>query len=226
MELKDRVVLVTGSSKGIGRECAVLLSKLGTKVVITYLSDKKGGEETLKECNKYSDCLLLKLDVKSDASISKGVKEIIKRYGKIDLLINNAGILYDKDFSDQSMREIEEQINVNLIGSIRVTKFVLPYLIKRNEAVIINVSSQAGKYGHDGFTGYSPSKFGLRGFTQALADELPNNVRTYVVNPDTTRTAMSKFRGVSSDNVASIIINVAMENIGKKSGEDIDILNR
>lgn len=225
MNIKNKVVLVTGSSSGIGKETAVAFAKKGSKVILTYNKTRKGGEEALKECKKYSDTLLVQLDVTYDKSINNLVKKAIDHFKKIDLLVNNSGIVVIKDFEKQTFQDIENQININLIGAMKITHAFLPHLKKQKEAVIINIASAYSKTVDTEVSIYCASKFGLRGFTQALALELPNNVRTYVVNPSLTATRMTNFEGVSPEKVADIIIKTAEETLNKKSGDDIDIKN-
>ncbi|MEK6800497.1 MAG: SDR family oxidoreductase, partial [Nanoarchaeota archaeon] len=214
-------VFVTGSSTGIGRETAIEFSKSGAKIVISFLKNKKSGEDVLKECQKNSEAMLVQMDVLSTESVENAIKEALRKFGGIDVLINNAGILIGKMFKEQSLEELEKQIDINLKGLIKVTKLSFPYLERNEEAVIVNVSSMSGKYTHARHTAYGASKFGVRGFTKALADELPKNIRIYCVNPNLTATPMTNLRGENPKKVAEIILKTAKEELGKKSGEDI-----
>ena len=223
MEIKNKVILITGSSSGIGKETAILFAKQGAKVIITYNKNKSSALSVFKECSKYSKCFLVQLKLSQDNSIKKSLKTIKEKFGAVDILINNAGVLYDKPLLEQSVEEIEEQININLTSQIKITKLLLPELQKSDEALIINISSIAGKRAHEGFTAYSASKFGVRGFTQALTYELPDNVRIYCVNPGLTATPMTNFHGVSTKVVAKKILETALEILNKKSGDDIDL---
>lgn len=224
MELKNKVVLITGSSIGIGKETALAFAKEGSKIIITYNTNKKEAEKTLKECKKLTECLLFHLYVTKTDSIKKVVKNTIDKFGAIDILINNAGVLVWKNFIEQSENEVENQINVNLIGLMNVTKIAIPYM-KEDEGMIINISSAAGKVGYGEIAPYCASKFGVRGFTKALALELPENIKTYVVNPGLTATQMTNFQGIHPKKVADVIVDTAKENLDKKSRDDIDIEN-
>ncbi len=223
MNIKNKVVFITGSSKGIGKETALAFSKNGANVVVTYFNDKKAGDETLKECEKFSECLLVKLDVKSAESVKKAIENIVKKFGGIDILINNAGVLHDKYFKEQSLKELEEQIDINLKGPIKVTKIAFPHLEKRKKSLIINIASMSGKRTHEGHSAYGASKFGVRGFTQALSCELPDNMKVYAVNPEKTATSMTNFIGINPKEVADVVVKTAKEELGKKSGDDIDL---
>ncbi|MBI2448765.1 SDR family oxidoreductase [Candidatus Pacearchaeota archaeon] len=223
MELKNKIVLVTGSSLGIGRETAIQFAKKGCKVIVTYHKDKKEGEKVFQECKKYGDALLLQLDISNNKSIDNAVKEIIKKFSRLDILVNNSGVVHWKELKDIIDKEIEQEINVNLLGLIKVTKAFLPQFYKQKEGIIINIASGAGKKAHKGLSVYCATKFGVRGFTQTLALELPHGVRTYCVNPGATATRMTDFKGIPSSKVAGIIIKTAEETLGKRSGDDIDV---
>ena len=222
MELKNKVVLITGSSIRIGKETALAFAKEGSKIVITYNTNKKEAEKTLKECKKPTECLLFHLDVTKTDSIKKVVKNTIDKFDAIDILITNAGVIVWKNFMEQSENEIENQINTNLIGLMNVTRIVIPYM-KEDGGIIINISSTAGKEGYNELVPYCASKFGVRGLTKALALELPENIKTYIVNPGITATQMTNLQGTPPKKVADIIVDATKENLDKKSGNDIDI---
>jgi len=171
MELKDKVVLVTGSSQGIGKETAIAFAEKGANLIITYNKNKKLGEEVLKECEKHNKCSLINLNVKDEKSIEDVFKKIKNEFGKLDVLVNNAGVIRWKDFSKQDEKDIDDQIETNLTGLIKTTKVFLPLLSKQKEVVIINISSGAGKQAYGDLSVYCATKFGVRGFTQALAQE-------------------------------------------------------
>lgn len=222
MDLKDKVIFITGSSNGIGKETAVEFAKRGGKVVVSYNNSEEDGEKVLKECEKFSEVLLLRVDVKSEDSMKEAVEEIINRSGGIDILVNNAGILLIKPFAEQTLGEIENQVFINLLGVMKMTRLFLPHLEKRKEAIIVNVASIYSKVASDEVVSYCATKFGVRGFTQGLAQELPNNVKTYCVNPGLTATRITNFEGVSPKKVAEVIVDVC-EKSDKESGSDIGI---
>ena len=225
MYLKDKVILVTGSSEGIGKATAIALAKQKAKVIVTYNKSKKQGQETLKECKKYSDCILIQLDVTNESSIKKCVEEVIEKFGAIHILVNNSGIYIEKRFIEQNNKEIRNQIEVNLIGLMNITKTVLPYMQGQNLGIVINIASMTGKrIKWPEMAPYAASKFGVRGFTKGLAKEYEDtNIKLYSINPGMTATRMSNFEGIHPSKVADIIVKVAEERLNKKSGEDIDI---
>jgi len=222
MNLKDKVVLITGSSAGIGKETAIQFAEKGSTVIVTYNEGKEEGKKILEECEKHGEAILLHLDVRDDSSIANVVKEIIKRFGRIDILVNNAGVIMWKHLMEQDKEDIEEQIKVNLTGLVKVTRAFLPHFHNR-EGIIINIASGAGKEGFSELTVYCGTKFGVRGFTQALSYELPAGVRIYCVNPGMTATRMTNYTGMGPSKVAEVILLAAEEKLDKKSGEDVDV---
>lgn len=223
MEIKDKVVLITGSSIGIGEETALAFAKEGAHTVITYNSNKQKGEEVFKACNKIKESFFIQLDIRSESSIKKVVESVIDKFGAIDILINNAGVLTVKSLVEQRSDEIDSQIDTNLKGLIKMTKAVLPFMQGQNEGIIINIASDAGKTGYGDFTIYCATKFGVRGFTQALADELPRGIKVYNINPSLTATQMTNFSGIPAKKVAEIIVRAAKEKIKADESRDIDV---
>jgi len=218
--MKGKNVIITGSSIGIGRYTAYEFAKEGANIVITYFQDK---EEALKT---YENCLKLGmergwiyfLDIANDESMKEFIKNIKKDIKYIDILINNAGVCVWKPLRNQSIEEIEVQLRVNLEGLIKLTRLMLPYIKDQ----IINIGSGAGKVGFADLSVYCATKFGLRGFTQALAQEL-RHIKVYCVNPGMTATRMTNFQGVDPERVAKVILNTAKGIYGKPSGSDIDV---
>lgn len=225
MELKDKVVLITGSSQGIGRETALLFAKEGAHVVVTYHMSEKKGEEIYKECNKIKKSMLVRLDVTDEKSIKKCVEEVIDEFGTIDVLINNSGVLVWKSLLEQSNKEIDSQIDTNLKGLIKMTKAVLPFMKGQNDGMIINIASIAGKRASasENYAPYCATKFGVRGFTQAMANELPKGIKIFAVNPGMTATHMTDFRGVKPSRVAEVILKTAMGEIKPDENLDVDV---
>ncbi len=217
--MRGKVVLITGSSIGIGRYTAYEFARAGARLVITYHRDKEEGEVTKRRCLELGaeDAILLYLDLKDNGSIIGCVEEAVKRYGRIDILVNNAGVLAWKPLKEQSFEEIEDQVRVNLEGLIKITKVALPYV----KEMIINIGSGAGKTGFSELTTYCATKFGVRGFTQALAEE--ESVKVYAVNPGMTATRMTGYQGVRPEKVAKIIFRVASGEIRRPSGSDVDV---
>jgi len=219
-DLKSKVVLITGSSLGIGKETSFKFAEEGCKVVVTYCKDHKEGSDAAKRCRELgaSDVLLLKLDLTDDKSIRNCVKDLTKKFGKIDILINNAGVIAWKPLKEQSFEDIENQIRTNLEGLIKMTKECLPYV----KEMVINIASGAGKSAYGGLSAYCATKFGVRGFTQSLAQET-TSIRVLSVNPGMTATRMTNFHGAKPEKVAEVILSAAKGGYKVKSGSDIDV---
>ena len=220
MDLKNKVVLITGSSLGIGKETAFKFAKEGCKIIITYYKDKTEGLEVSKKCLDLgaSEVLVLQLNVMENESIKDCVKKVIDKFKKIDILINNAGIIAWKRLKEQSFKDIEEQIRTNLEGLIKMTKECLPHV----RETIINIASGAGLEGYGGLSTYCATKFGVRGFTQSISHEL-HGLKVFAVNPGTTATRMNNFRGYPPEKIAEIILNTVKGKYKAKSGSDINV---
>ena len=218
--MKNKTVFITGTSSGIGKETAFRFASTGARVVLTYHKKKKEGRRTEKHCVELGadDTLLLHLDVMNDKSIADAIKQTRKKYGNIDILINNAGTGVVKPFKDNSTNEIEQQLRTNLEGLIKVTHAFIPHV----REAIINVGSFLSKNAFPDMAVYCASKFGVRGFTQSLAQELPD-LRICCVNPDLTATPLTGNEGRPPELVADIIFKVASRKIRVKKGGDVDV---
>lgn len=223
MRLKDKIVVVTGSSAGIGEETAELFADRGSKVVVTYHSGEEEGRETFDRCKKHSEAMLTQLDGTDKDSIRAALDNIKDKFGTPDILVNNAGIQNSGKLINISHEDIEDQIEVNLTGLINMTKIFLDEMLEKEEGLVINIGSGLGKSGMARVATYSATKFGVRGFTQSLAGELPNGFRTYVVNPGMTATRMTDYKGTEPKNVADVIVRTAEEDLNKRSGDDVDV---
>lgn len=217
------MVFITGASGSIGRETACKFAGEKMKLIVTYNRNKSKGEETYKKCQSLgaSDVLLLQLDLANNRSINHAVNGAVKKFKKIDILINNAGVVAWSPLKDQSLADIEKQIRINLEGLIKMTKIFLPHI----KDMIINVGSGAGKTGFADLSTYCASKFGVRGFTQALAEEV-EHIKVYAVNPDMTATKMTDFQGRPPEQVAEVILKTAKGEYRARSGSDIDVWER
>lgn len=164
MRLKDKVCVITGSSDGIGEAIARGYAKEGAKVVITYNTQKDKANKIAKEIN--AD-LVLHLDVRSRESIKKAFKTVNDKYGRINVLVNNAGINRTADFDKQTDEEWDEVMDVNITGPFRCSQEVLPYITDYGR--IINIGSLSGEYGGPRTPSYAAAKMGLMALTHNLA---------------------------------------------------------
>lgn len=189
-----KTVLVTGGSRGIGRACAIELAKVGYDVIINYVGNTEAAEKTVEELKAIgSNSKAYRFDVTNSESVNESIKEIVDEYGKIDALVNNAGITRDGLFMRMSEENWSAVINTNLNSAYNVTSPVAKLMIKQRHGAIVNMSSIVGIYGNAGQANYAAAKAGLIGFTKALAKELGSrNVRVNAVAPGFIQTDMTK----------------------------------
>lgn len=182
-------VFITGGSGGIGGAMVREFAALGYNVAFTYKTGEKAAE-TLK--NAIPSCLALYCDVIDANSVNAAVDAAVKRFGRIDVLINNAGMAQQKLFTDITGTEWDEMMNVNLKSCFLTCKAVLPQMINRKSGSIINVSSMWGQVGASCEVHYSAAKAGVIGFTKALAKELgPSGIRVNCIAPGVIDTPMN-----------------------------------
>jgi 3-oxoacyl-[acyl-carrier protein] reductase len=186
--------LVTGGGRGIGKETAIFLAKKGMNVVIC---SRTQGEidAVVKEIKSMGNNQIMgrKCDVSKSDEVINLVKEILVKYGRIDVLVNNAGITYVKKLVDTTEEEWNHTLDINLKGVFLLSKTILPQMMKNNFGIIINVSSGAGKVGFEDISVYCASKFGIMGLTESVAWEVGNyNIRVMTVCPGEVATKMQK----------------------------------
>lgn len=171
--LKDKVAIVTGASKGIGRAIAINFAKEGAKVVLNYRSDDNGAQEVLKEIENSGGVALLHKGDVSDFSVAEDlIKFCIEKFSRIDILVNNAGITRDTLLLRMKEEDFDSVINVNLKGSFNCVKHASSFMIKQKYGKILNISSVIGIIGNVGQINYAASKAGIIGMTKSLAKEL------------------------------------------------------
>ncbi|CDB31501.1 3-oxoacyl-[acyl-carrier-protein] reductase [Clostridium sp. CAG:575] len=189
----SKVAFITGGTRGIGKKIAITLAKDGYDIAINYRKENDDLENIKNEIEKTNaKFLAVKGDVTDIDSTQQMVNDIIKEYGKIDVLVNNAGITKDTLLVRMKKEEFEDVIDVNLIGTFNITKNVIPYMIKQRKGRIINISSVVGISGNAGQTNYSASKAGIIGFTKSLAKEVGSrNILVNAVAPGFIETQMT-----------------------------------
>ena len=191
--MNEKVVLVTGSSNGIGKATIIEFASKGYNVVINYNNSKSEAEELKKYVEeKYNiKALTLKADVSSENEVKEMIEKIINEFGNIDVLVNNAGIVYDRDFNDIKVEEFENTLKVNVIGAFIVAREVSKYMKKGSS--IINVSSTNGtKTISPECLDYNISKIGLQSLTRDLAFQFKPNIRVNAIAIGWAETDMNK----------------------------------
>ena len=209
----NKIVLVTGASRGIGREIAEKLAQKGYQVIANYNKSEEKAKE-LKEKNPNID--IYKADVSKRDDVHKMVEYIMQKYKKIDVLVNNAGISISGVFTDVTDEEWNKIINNNLYSVFCTTQEVLSNMIARKEGCIINISSIWGIVGSSCETIYSVAKAGVDGMTKSLAKELgPSNIRVNSIAHGIIDTEMNS--NYTLDEIEEIKEEIPLERIGKKS---------
>lgn len=219
---ENKVALITGGSRGIGKSIAEKFAKNGYNLVINYVSDSTKTEELAKEFQEGNniEVLFVKADVTDFNSCENMVKQAIEKFGKIDVLVNNAGITKDGLLMRMKEEDFDKVINVNLKGTFNVTKNVVPYMMKQKNGRIVNISSVVGVTGNAGQCNYAASKAGIIGFTKSLAKELASrNILANAIAPGFIKTDMTD---VLSDAVKETI-NTQIPL--KKMGESTEVAN-
>lgn len=186
--------LVTGSGRGIGRETAILLSKKGFNLVICSRSQNEI-DSVVKEIKSFGNDKIIgrECDVSVSSQVNALVNDALDIYGRIDVLINNAGISYVRKLIETTEEQWDNTLDINLKGSYLFSKAIVPHMMEHNYGVIINVSSDAGKVGFEGISAYCASKFGMIGLTESLAREVANyNIRAMTICPGDVATKMQK----------------------------------
>ena len=189
MEIKNKVVLITGASQGIGKSTAIALSKQGASIIINFNSNDSLANAVLNECNKYSqNNIIIKADITNEKEVREMFSKITKKYRKLDILINNAGI-FDESDNPTNLKAFENIFSLNFLGQVRVIKFSLDLM---KEGKIINVSSAHGKIGHGrpDAIAYSAMKSALNSYTKNLAKSLAPKILVNAIAPGQTLTPM------------------------------------
>ena len=170
---EKKVAIITGGSRGIGKEIAKKFAKENYNLVINYVSEKTNTEELKKEFEALgAEVLFIKTNVTSYEECEKMAKDAINKFGKIDVLVNNAGVTKDSLLLRMKEEDFDTVINVNLKGTFNVTKACIPYMMKKKSGKIVNISSVVGISGNSGQANYAASKAGIIGFTKSVAKEL------------------------------------------------------
>jgi 3-oxoacyl-[acyl-carrier protein] reductase len=210
----DKCALITGATRGIGKQIAITLAKQGYNIALNYRKENEELENTKKEIEEIGvQVLAVKGDVANFENCENFVKQVIERFGQIDVLVNNAGITKDMLLMRMKKEDFEQVIDTNLVGTFNVTKNVVPYMMKARSGRIINISSVVGISGNAGQTNYSASKAGIIGFTKSLAKEIASrNILVNAVAPGFIETNMTDV--LKDDVKQEIAKNIPLKRMG------------
>ena len=221
MDFKDKVVLITGASSGIGRQAAVEFAKQGAHLILVARRQDKLQQVQTQLNQTAASVLVCPCDVSKKDKVAEMSKSVLKQFDSVDILVNNAGFAIYGSVTDLTIADIESQMNTNYFGMIYCIKNFLPSMIKKNSGHIVNVASVAASFGLPGIAPYCASKFAMLGFSEGLKHELADTkVRITVVSPIMVRTnffdhpsfdKMPKFSPTSLDSrtVAKAILRAA-----------------
>jgi dehydrogenase/reductase SDR family member 7B len=202
--MKNKVVLITGASSGIGKSCADYFALQGSKVVLAARNIDQLNVVAKNLKNKGCDVLALKSDVTQEQDCEQLISETIEKYGQLDVLVNNAGISMRATLEDASIEVVRKVMDVNFYGMVYCTKYALPHLLK-SKGSVVGVSSIAGFKGLPARSGYSASKFAMNGFLESLRIEnLKKGLHVLIACP-----------GFTSSNIR----NTALSSNGKAQSE-------
>lgn len=211
---EGKVALVTGASRGIGRDVAIQLASKGANVIVNYAGSKEAAEQVVKEIKEAGgQASPYQCNVNDFSAVKDMIDSIVKEYGSIDIIVNNAGITKDNLLLRMSETEFDDVIDVNLKGTFNVCKHAIRYMLKKREGRIINIASVVGITGNVGQANYCASKAGIIGITKSIAKEVAaKGVTVNAVAPGFIQTDMTN---VLSDKVKQELLDsLPMKRIG------------
>ena len=192
--MSEKLALVTGASRGIGKACAIELAKAGYNIAVNFAGNVDAANKTVEELKALGvQAEAFKFDVSNKEEAQKGVDAILEKFGRIDVLVNNAGITRDGLFMRMSAENWDAVINTNLSSAFYVSQPVVKVMMKQRSGAIVNMSSVVGVSGNAGQANYSAAKAGLIGLTKTLAKELGSRgIRVNAIAPGFINTDMTK----------------------------------
>jgi 3-oxoacyl-[acyl-carrier protein] reductase len=218
--VSGRVALVTGASQGIGRACALALAEGGAAVALAARNEEKLSQVAAEITAKGGQAATFRMDVSNEDEVKAAVKGALERFGKIEILVNNAGVTKDTLLMRMKRADWESVIQTNLSGAFFCTQAVIGSMLKQRWGRIINITSIFGQMGQVGQANYSSSKAGLIGFTMAMAREVASrSITVNAVAPGYIETAMTE--GLSADLKAKVNEMIPLG----RAGTDMDVAN-
>lgn len=234
MLLKNKIAVITGGGRGIGRSIAMHFAREGADVSLIARTKRQINQVASEIQNLGCNSLAVTADISNEREISVAFEQIHQHFGRIDILVNNAGVEFKNPFSEMSMDDWDQTMNINARGTVLCTKAVLPGMIKRKDGSIINIASGAGLRGLPGSAAYGASKAAIIALSFALADEIRDQgIRVNVICPGLIKTDMvddvTILRKGSNvlfpDDVAGTAVFVASNLSGKITGQVFSVRN-
>lgn len=213
MSLKDKVALVTGGGRGIGKAVAIAYAHEGVKLVICARTASEIEQSAGEIRQLGTECLGLVCDVSVEDSVATLVKDLEDYFGRVDILVNNAGVMTRPvSLAELEVRKWDYTLAVNLRGTFLVTRTILPLMFRQKNGSIINVSSTIGRGAYANFVAYAVSKWGVEGLTQTLAAEVKShNIRVNSVDPGTVATKLTGYAGSRPESVTGVFVFLASD---------------
>lgn len=217
--LENKVALVTGASRGIGRAIAIKFAECGARVVVNYSSNEQEAKKTIELMGEYgANARIMKFDIADEQAVDDAVSQIKDEFGSIDILVNNAGIAIDGLLMRLKGEDFDRQMSTNLKGAFNCSKSCMRHMIKNRFGRIINISSVVGQMGNAGQSVYAAAKAGLIGMTKSLARELAGrNILVNAITPGYIATDMTK--DIIEKGGETILEHIPLKRVGKP--EDI-----
>jgi len=210
-DFNQKVVFITGGSRGIGRACAIAFANLGAQVVFGYAGNEAAASETLALLRAKGKAI--RFDIADTASCAKAVESVIAEFGRLDVLVNNAGIAVDGLVVRTKDEDWDNQLDINLKGAFALIRAAARPMIKQRGGAIVNLTSVVGETGNAGQVAYSASKAGLIGLTKSVARELASrNIRVNAVSPGLIETDMTS--RLSAETRVKMIEEIPLSRLG------------
>ena len=204
--IQNKIAIVTGGGRGLGKATAIALAKEGVHVGITGRNEKTLQKTVIELKELGVNAAYAIFDINDKTKVKAELKQLIATLGGVDILVNNAGIAEFGKFTEMDAERWEEILLTNVMGIYNVTREILPLLIEKNEGDIINVASTAGLNGNPGTSAYSASKFAVIGMSESLMKEVrKNNIRVCTLTPSTIASDMSVELGLTDGNPESVL---------------------
>lgn len=194
MKLNNKVAIITGSSRGIGKATAILFAKEGAKVIVTYKTNKKAAEDVLNTIGTEKG-IILQLNTADENNVRAVVQEVMKKYGRIDILVNNAGEIVRPGHWQDTLDVWHKTIDANLTGTWLMTREIAPIMQKQKSGNIVNLTSTVGMFGSPFVLAYSCTKAGIVALTKSFAKLLAPQIRVNAVAPSNVDTDMTQAAG-------------------------------